>query len=282
MRPKLEQIEKQQSDKSFHCYEVTVSTFGFFWHHHPEYELTLIVRGKGKRMVGDSIEQFSDGDLAFVGPMLPHTWVSNAQKKGQCRAIVIQFTEALIHPFLQLPEFGAVAAMLKKTHSGLVFPKHQQQVSVADFEQVLYTTGIESLSNLLLLLSKLTGCRSKVLASPRYIQTKKQPDTRRVNKVLNYIHQHYAEPLHVADAASLVHLSKSAFCKYFKRSMNKTFSGYVNDIRIAEACVQLIETDKPINQIAAVCGFDNLAYFNRVFLKQKNMTPGTFRKQMKA
>lgn len=281
MRPRLEQIEKQQADKSFHCYEVNTPSFGFFWHHHPEYELTFIVKGKGNRLVGDSIESFSDGDIALVGPMLPHTWVSTVKTRGNCRAIVIQFSEYLLQPFLHLPEFAAVAALLKKTHTGLVFPQRKQQPGLPDFEQVLHTTGIESFTNLMRLLSKLTGCKTKTLASSRYQHVKKQADTRRINKVLAYIQQNHAAQLTITNAAALIHLSKSAFCKYFKRSMKKTFSDYVNDIRIAEACVQLIETDQPIGQIASGCGFENLAYFNRVFLKKKQMTPGSFRKQTK-
>jgi AraC-like DNA-binding protein len=281
MRPKLEQIKSQQTDKSFHCYEVNAPSFEFYWHHHPEYELTLIVKGNGKRMVGDSIEQFSDGDIAFIGPMLPHTWVSHGNKKGKCSAVVIQFSETMIRPFLQLPEFEPVSALLKKTNTGVVFPYLKKQVGLQDFEIILHSKGIESLSNLMLLLSKLSSCKLKPLASARYQNTKKQVDTSRINKVLDYIQQHYSEPLHVVHAASLIHLSKSAFCKYFKRSMKKTFSDYVNDIRISEACVLLIESDKPIGQIALACGFENLAYFNRVFLKKKKMTPGSFRKQTK-
>lgn len=195
--------------------------------------------------------------------------------------LLLQFSETLIQPFLQLPELEPVAALLKKTNTGLVFPYLKKQAGLQDFERILHTQGIESLSNLLLLLSKLSATQTRALASAKYQHGKKRVDTRRIHKVLDYIQQQYAEPLHVAHAASLIHLSTSAFCKYFKRSMNKTFSDYVNDIRIAEACVQLIETDKPIGQIAVASGFENLAYFNRVFLKKKKRTPGSFRKQTK-
>ena len=49
-------------------------------HHHPEYELVLINQGKGKRIVGDNIARFTENDLIFVGPYLPHQWICD--KKG--------------------------------------------------------------------------------------------------------------------------------------------------------------------------------------------------------
>jgi len=79
-------------------------------------------------------------------------------------------------------------------------------------------------------------------------------------------------------AAALIHLTDSAFCKYFKRISGKTFSDYVNDIRIAHACELLIETDKTIAQIANESGYETLTYFNRIFLKKKNIRPNAFRK----
>ena len=72
---------------------------------------------------------------------------------------------------------------------------------------------------------------------------------------------------------------RSAFCKFFKRVSGKTFSDYVNDIRSAHACQLLIETDKPVAQIASESGFTSLTYFNRVFFKKKVVRPSSFRKK---
>lgn len=74
MRAKLEQLNKSANGKSFLCYEVVAPSFEFYWHYHPEYELTYIVKGKGKRLVGDSYETFSEGDFVLIGPNVPHTW----------------------------------------------------------------------------------------------------------------------------------------------------------------------------------------------------------------
>jgi AraC-like DNA-binding protein len=80
-------------------------------------------------------------------------------------------------------------------------------------------------------------------------------------------------------AAALIHLSPGAFCKFFKRITGKTFSDYVNEVRIANVCNQLMATDKQVAEIAYGNGFETLTYFNRVFLKKKGMRPGEYRKQ---
>jgi AraC-like DNA-binding protein len=43
------------------------------------------------------------------------------------------------------------------------------------------------------------------------------------------------------------------------------------------ACRLLLETDEPVSRIADACGFENLAYFNRVFLRKKKMQPRKYR-----
>jgi AraC-like DNA-binding protein len=58
----------------------------------------------------------------------------------------------------------------------------------------------------------------------------------------------------------------------------KTFSDYVNDIRIANVCNELLATDKQIAEIAYANGFETLTYFNRIFLMKKNRQPSQYRK----
>ena len=105
MRARLEKLAKHEGLKSFLCYEVNLPYFEFFWHFHPEFDLTYIVNGRGKRLVGDSIEYFKEGDLVLLGPSLPHVWLTDKNKKQKCRAIVIQFSQAFVTPFLELAEF---------------------------------------------------------------------------------------------------------------------------------------------------------------------------------
>ena len=111
----------------------------------------------------------------------------------------------------------------------------------------------------------------------KFIPAKGGQNEKRINKVFQYVQKGFSGKPTLQEAAKSIHLSVSAFCKFFKRISGKTFSDYVNEIRIAHACTLLIETDKPVSVIANECGFENLAYFNRIFLRKKKMTPGKYR-----
>lgn len=125
--------------------------------------------------------------------------------------------------------------------------------------------GVAKITGLINILSALTQVKYTLLASPFFQQLKGEANERRINTVCQYVHKHTDEEISIAKAASLIHLSGSAFCKFFKRATGKTFSDYVNTVRIGNACHLLTKTDKTIAEIAFACSFESLTYFNRVF-----------------
>ena len=67
--------------------------------------------------------------------------------------------------------------------------------------------------------------------------------------------------------------------KFFKQSMGMGFIAYLNDFRLEIAARMLLSADANILEIASVCGFENLSYFNRSFKKKYGVAPGRFRKK---
>src|ERR1700692_3536658 len=98
----------------------------FFWHYHPEFELTLTLNSRGQRYIGDSIEAYDDGDLVLLGPNLPHTWCS-AERIDRRRphiALVMWFTEAWAGGVTAaLAEMRSVAPMLARAGRGISFSR---------------------------------------------------------------------------------------------------------------------------------------------------------------
>lgn len=270
MKAQFEDIPRMRGAGSYVVYRYDTTGFPFLWHYHPEYELTLILEGSGKRIVGDSHAYFSPGDLVLLGPNLPHTWVSETSSA----AVVIQFTEAFIGGLTQYAECDRIRKVLARSAQGLHFPG-KTAVRRA-IEKLPGSKGVGRITGLLDVLQALTG--GVALASPYFQPAFGKKAEGRINKVFRYIDQHFCEEMPLARVASMIGLSESAFCKFFKRTTGRTFSEYVADIRIGHACQLLNETDDTISGIAWRSGFESLTYFNRVFLKKKGMRPREFRK----
>jgi len=278
MKPVLESIT---IENTIHAFAFEMPFFEFKWHYHPEYELTLIVKGNGMRLVGDSYLPFQAGDLVLLGSGIPHTWESDANSDENVAAVVIQFSEDFIAKFMNSEAFYKIKKMLQASIRGLFFPK--SSVMEIEHEMMIIATekGVKQITALLNVLNDLAYENYEPLASSFYSPKNSKENETRINTVFNYIKQNAASTILLEQAAASVHLTTGAFCKFFKRMTGKTFSDYVNEIRIGNACTLITQTDKTIAQIAIESGFENQTYFNRVFLKKKNCTPKQFRMQLR-
>ena len=101
----------------------------------------------------------------------------------------------------------------------------------------------------------------------------------RIDMVLNYIYRNLNDDLDVNVAASILNMNVSAFCHYFKKTTNRTFSNFVNHMRIGNASKLLIETDKHVSEIAFESGYNSLSNFNKWFRNMKGVSPKEYRKK---
>lgn len=278
MKPLLEDIGKKRGNHSFLAFELKKNKLEFYWHYHPEYELTYIINGKGRRLIGDHHEYFESGDLVLIGPGLPHTWVSDSNMKDTCEAVVIQFSAAFIERFTELAELEAINQLLQASKQGVSFRGNASTVIQELIKKLPAKGGIEKVTNLLQILNILSTSSRTPLSSSLYQPLKGSENKKRINMVCTYIQQNATELITLHKAAALVNLSPTAFCKFFKRITGTTFSDYVNEIRIANVCNDLLATDKQIAEIAYANGFETLTYFNRIFLKKKKIRPSDYRK----
>ncbi|MBI2730798.1 MAG: AraC family transcriptional regulator [Sphingobacteriales bacterium] len=280
MKAELEKIVPGEGKPILVAYRMSLPYLEFYWHHHPEYELTYKINITGKRIVGDSYEQFNPGDLVLIGPDLPHTWVTDRKIKNKqnCEFVVIQFSGSLFNSLSGLNDFESIKRLLQNCKHGLAFKN-----SVPFKEAILSLptkSGVEKITDFLLLLGQLSKQKGRRLASAEYDISQAKNQEYRINKVCSYLEQNFSKPIRISDAAAIVNISSSGFCKFFKRATGKTFSDYLNDIRIGYSCYQLIETDKQISAIARSAGFESVTYFNRVFMRKKNTTPREFRNEV--
>lgn len=277
MKATLEDIPSAKGTSSFYAYRFQVPFFEFKWHYHPEYELTYILKGNGYRIVGNKYASFSDGDLVLLGSNLPHTWSGKPEEEGVSEAIVIQFSKAFIAPFLALHESVSIKQMLEHSARGICFEADGELVS--KLIDLPHATGIDRIIKLISLLDVLSKKQVSLIAPNTFHNVVSKKNEMRINKVCLYIQHHFYEKITLKEVADLLYLTESNFCKFFKKATGKTYSDYLNELRIDEACRLMVQSEKSISQISFACGFETLSYFNRVFLSKVGCTPSNFRKQ---
>lgn len=99
-----------------------------------------------------------------------------------------------------------------------------------------------------------------------------------LKKAIDYINQHYQEPMSLKTIASHLALNPEYFCRLFKKHMGFTFLEYLNQIRLTHIYEDLIQTDDTITQIQERHGFTNYKVFNRTFKESYGCTPSEARK----
>lgn len=102
----------------------------------------------------------------------------------------------------------------------------------------------------------------------------------RIRQVIQYVETHYAQPVSLQDAASLLGIGKEYFCRFFKSNMGISFLQYVNQVRISHIYQDLIHTDLPVQNIMEKNGFTNQKLCNRTFKQLYGTTPSKIRKSM--
>lgn len=272
MRPTREQIvpDPHASVKLFRRQE---RRFCFEWHTHAEAELTLIVRGSGRRFVGDAVDRYAPGDLVLLPGGLPHSWSSD-EDSDLSEAVVAQFMVDTLEPW---PELRPVRALLERAAGGLSFTA---PALAARFEALTHTTGLGrwvGFIELLHDLALLDGDRATPMATAGYTPPPSVTDER-AQRVLDLVSERFRGQLRQAEVAESVGMSPSVFVRYFQRLTGLTFTDFVQRTRVAEASRRLAETEDRVTDIAFASGFQNLSHFNCVFRKRMGCTPTAYRR----
>jgi len=277
MQKATPEILASESRQSFLYRKFGNEAFSAPFHYHQEYELTWIAKGRGKRFVGNRMEDFSEGDFVLIGPNQPHCWKLDGTVRS-AKAIVIQFSHDFLGmDFFGKPEFEGIHSMLKASVSGLRFTLEKPEVSC--LKAIARSQGTRRILLLLDLLHNLSlQSYQTVGAAALYDTAADSADTRRINVVMAYIVEHFKNDISLDDVADIANLTPNAFCKYFKRVTRKTFMDTVIQYRLNYASQQLIHTEEPVSAIAIASGFNDLSYFYKVFKAKLGVSPLAYRK----
>lgn len=283
MKPIVERLNRE-AESSFVIQKDVFPHYPTPWHYHPEYELVLVTKSTGRKVIGDQVSEFSDGDLAFLGPYLPHVYHNHDSYYEQnpllkAEAIVIHFAgDFLGKSFFDVPEMKTVKTLLEDSARGFAVTGAMNKRIAEKMEAMLNMEGagrIIELLNILRLLSQ--TAEKRIICSPGFVQNYKTSGSERITIVCDYILKNFASNLTLETVAKVANMSPNAFCYFFKKCTRKTFIGFLNEVRVGYACKLLTENRFNISEICYQSGFKNLSNFNRQFKKITRKTPNQYK-----
>ncbi|WP_244669640.1 AraC family transcriptional regulator [Kaistia sp. 32K] len=253
------------------------------WHHHPEYELHLIQESSGEMMIGDYVGDFRPGSLVLTGPGLPHNWVSAILPGARVpdRDMLIQFSPAFADKVVALcPEFQDLGALFSDAARGVEFSGETAEAGRRLLREIGAANGPQRLVLFLELMAALAGRpeERRILSRAAAGDVAPPRASGKLEVAIHHISENYATPIRLAQVAGLCGMEASAFSRFFKKQTGHTFARYVNGTRVHSACNLLSRTDKPVTDICFEVGFNNVANFNRQFVRICGRSPSAYRR----
>jgi AraC-like DNA-binding protein len=251
----------------------------FMWHYHPEYELVFIDNASGTRHVGEHISRYDGSDLVFIGPNIPHLNFDYGVRT-MYRKVVVQFDRDFLGASLwQAPEFSDVIALFDRARSGLAFHGDTKTLAGAELEQLGALPPLDRLLALLRVFQRLAVSEDVTpLHSEPLVNAHDFEAQQRLKRITHFVAEHHARHIALREVAALANLTEAAFCRYFKRATQQTFTQFVNRYRVREA-QRLLLTGQNVTETAFACGFESLSYFNRVFRSVTAENPLAFQQR---
>lgn len=255
------------------------------FHSHPELELVYVKESYGKRIVGNSVEQFVPGDMVFLGSDIPHVWLNDeiyyqSISTLKAKAIVVYFNKEIFGPaFYEQKETKKIINLFAQGEKGLSITGKTNQKVAKKLEKLLTKQNFEIIVGLFEILSILSESDEiNFINNEAYSPVNNQLKNDRIAEVFDYVKENYKEEISLIEIAKIAHLTPTSFCRMFKLKTKKSFVEYLNEIRVSNACKLLIETDKGISEIAYECGYKTASNFNLLFKKLTRTTPKEYRK----
>jgi AraC-like DNA-binding protein len=254
-------------------------------HQHPEIQLSCILSGEGKLIVGDYIGRFEPGDIFLLGRNVPHVFRSDdvyyqPKSQKQSHSIIVFFDlHAFGNEFWTSEELQEAKDFFEHLNGCYRVQVANQESFVQQIQQLQHKEKLDKVLGALQLVDVLMRQATlQRLNLGDQMHNLSEREGKRMEQVVQFLVEESHRQLSLEEVASVANMSREAFCRFFKDRTRKTLVTFLNELRVNNACHALLHTDQTIAGIAFSCGFANLSHFNRVFAKTIGTTPREFRR----
>ena len=241
----------------------------------------LIQKSSGTQYIGDNIGHFTEGDVIFLGPNIPHIFKNHPDyfhpnSKKRAKATVLYFSNDFIsRDFFDLTELQSIKKILTLSRRGIKICGPSKKTAINLLVKCVKSANEDRIINFLSLLNFIAKKSDyHVLSSNSFLKNAEYKDLDRLNKVFDFLLNNFHNDINLSEVSEVANMSPTAFCRFFKKHTNKTMVTYLNEIRIGNACKLLIENENMnISDICFESGFNNLTNFIIQFKKLKDCPP---------
>lgn len=274
-------------------------------------KLVYIKSGFGKRIVGDHVGEFKDGDIVLLGPELPHHWrgrneggrsgIAKSDSTARYRwlnpnegeyADVAKSVDSTIIYFppdflVNLTDDRSVSfqteGLVRRSQRGLEFYGKTREKVAGKIDGLQKENGLGRVSAFLNVIDALSSSEEyNYLASVSYKNLLGGKINCRERALFRFLQENFKRELSLHEVASVVCMSSGSFCRFFKNRTGKSFSLFVNELRISYACKLLMNDDYSVSSVAYESGFQCMSNFNKFFRRITGETPSQYKDKLNA
>ena len=253
-----------------------------FQHFHQFYEMCIFLDDKAGHLIDGVWFDMRCCDIVALRPSLLH---KTFYPEGQpCKRLIIQFS---IPPMISAFEncMKSVYSIFEGDCPIYRFEDPYKKAVLEKLNDIYYLsqnpnelTDLAIHNKFIEFLSLIYLYRDKNVYSNR---SDFDNITNKVYSITAYIHSHFTEDISLESVSKEFFISSYYLSHQFKRITGFTLTDYVQLTRVRNAQTLLLSTDKPITDIAFLCGFSSFSQFNRAFNKFLHLSPSAFRKDAK-
>ena len=254
-------------------------------HWHNSFELIEVVEGRLYCNVDGSEFLINKGNICIINRGRLHHIYTEDYNASMCRKKTIIFNpdyfikdqniyEKYILPLLEKDAFAHIQFNIKKG-IGLDINTLMKEIEALEDEKPI---GYE-LEEYSLIYKVIRYLYLAYQSSKQTIHTAYDANVQIQRNMTSFIHEHFGSKIGLEDIAEAGQVSKSTCIRLFHKYTGKSPIDFLNNYRLQMSAEKLVTTSEQITEIAYACGFGQPSYFNRLFLKEYNMTPNQYRKQ---
>lgn len=249
-------------------------------HRRNSWELSYVVKGRGERIIGGETTNFEEGDFVLVAPNMDHGWFFNpsfTDEEGNIESITLMWTtELMIQLSAIFPDWKDVVVRFQSQKQSLQFDASKNEALIkALYALVREKDGNASsrLMEVIVMVANSLHSNAEQIGSMQLTQAES-----RLQEITVYTCCNYARQITIDEIAKHVGMNRSAFCTFFRKQTGKTYINFLNEYRLKVAHHLLSNTNNSISAVCWQCGFNDLAYFDKLFKKAFNTAPSDIKR----